>query len=678
MQQIVSNWHYWASYRQARALGHERVCARFQRQQAKGQEMRAWQAFAEFCFHAKLQRADDVLVELRQQKQILLTAHDKHVVELQARNTRILTLEETALSQTKIIEDVRRYALDVGTAHDKDVIELQECKEVSTRQTHLIADLQRQFKDAQDFDESQSQSIQNLEQVSASLAQVIENLNRQVQDAHEIWGKAHYVLQDKLEGTSRELQHALSANASLRGIEVQLKAEHSALKNECTRLRSYENSIATIRIRVDDLQTREDDACKQILSMQTTQRVLEGKLAASQKSLLQAQQMLQQSEDAAGTIAAEKIELEVVVKTLTASLLAFQSKCHESMEKLRFHNADLHERLVATELLSQTLFCDIDDVRMDLYHFTTYETGAAKLEEENNDLRSSIDAMNGTLKDLNIATIDQALRRSLEQFLSVRGRVMTLEAEKQTLMRECIRLRSTESSLSTFRSRVNEMQLREEAGQRNLLSLQVEKRNAERRLAEANESIRKSDNMLKHLTQDKVDLESELEALRIVNANLRHELVRNKLLHTQEHFSTLQSSHENVIATKSTLPDDGDQLDKLSQALQITVKKKSTLPDDEITYDKAGDEVVDEAVFPCSRQSDIDRGKMLTAVGELRNSLSARATRSRPFTPRLRPASMEAGPEAEGARVAEQTDVEKDKKRAIQAAIKLRAFLSSK
>jgi predicted nucleic acid-binding Zn-ribbon protein len=401
--------------------------------------------------------------------------------------------------------------------------------------------------------------------------------------------------------------------------------------------------------------------------MQTTQRALEGKLAASQKSLLQAQQMLQQSEDAARTIAAEKIELEVVVKTLTASLLAFQSTCHESMEKLRFHNADLNERLVATELLAQTLFCDLDAVRMDLYHFTTYETDAAKLEEENNDLRSSIDAMNGTMKDLNIATIDKALRRSLEQFLYVRGRVMTLEAEKQTLKRECIRLRSTESILSTFRSRVTEMQSREEAGQRTLLSLQAEKRNAERRLAEANESIRKSDNMLKHLTQDKVDLESELEALRIVNANLRHELVRNKLLHTEEHFSTLQSPHDNVIDSKSTLPD----------ALSVTVKEKSTLPDDEIRHDKAGDEVVDEAVFPYSRQSDIDRGKMLIAVGELRNSLSARATRSRPCAPRLRPASLEAAPEAEGARVAGQEDVEKDKKRAIQAAIKLRASLSS-
>jgi predicted nucleic acid-binding Zn-ribbon protein len=678
MQQIVSNWQYWASYRQARALGHERVCARFQRQQAKDQETRGWQAFAEFFFHAKLQRADDVLVELRQQKQVLLTAHDKHVVELQARDTRILILEETALSQAKLIEDVRRNARDVGTAHDKDVIELQECKEVSTRQTHLIADLQRQIEDAQDFDESQSQSIQNLEQVSASLAQVIEISNRQFQDAQEVRGKEHDELQDKLEGTSRELQHALSANANLRGIEVKLKAENSALKNECTRLRSYENSIATIRIRVDDLQTREDDACKQILSMQTTQRALEGKLAASQKSLLQAQQMLQQSEDAAGTIAAEKIELEFVVKTLTASLLAFQSKCHESMEKLRSHNADLNEKQVATKLLAQTLLCDLDAVRMDLYHFTTYETDAAKLEEGNNDLRSSIDAMNGTLKDLNIATIDKALRRSLEQFLSVRGRVMTLEAEQQTLKRECIRLRSTESSLSTFRSRVTEMQSREEAGQRTLLSLQAEKRNAERRLAEANESIRKSDNMLKHLTQDKVDLESELEALKIVNANLRHEIVRNKLLHTEEHFSTLQSPHENVIETKSTLPNDADQLDKLSQALPITEIEKSTLPDDEITHDEAGDEVVDEALFPYSRQSEIDRGKMLIAVGELRNALSARATRSRPCTLRLRPASLEAAPEAEGARVAGQEDVEKDKKRAIQAATKLRASLSSK
>jgi hypothetical protein len=256
--------------------------------------------------------------------------------------------------------------------------------------------------------------------------------------------------------------------------------------------------------------------------------------------------------------------------------------------------------------------------------------------------------------------------------------VMTLEAEQQTLKRECIRLRSTESSLSTFRSRVTEMQSREEAGQRTLLSLQAEKRNAERRLAEANESIRKSDNMLKHLTQDKVDLESELEALKIVNANLRHEIVRNKLLHTEEHFSTLQSPHENVIETKSTLPNDADQLDKLSQALPITEIEKSTLPDDEITHDEAGDEVVDEALFPYSRQSEIDRGKMLIAVGELRNALSARATRSRPCTLRLRPASLEAAPEAEGARVAGQEDVEKDKKRAIQAATKLRASLSSK
>ena len=221
------------------------------------------------------------------------------------------------------------------------------------------------------------------------------------------------------------------------------------------------------------------------------------------------------------------------------------------------------------------------------------------------------------------------------------------------------------------------MQSREEAGQHNMLSLQMEKRNAERRLAEAHESLRKSDVMIKHLTQDKVDLESELEMLRIVNASLRCVPDEKQGLGTaencapqetldsvnaQEHQYTLQRPHKN----KDNALADVEELQRVPPA-----------------ENKARDDNVDVLPRPVAelvhaRQSDIDRGKLLTAVGELQDSLSARARRSRPCTPRLHPASREAGLEREEAHVTGQEDVEADKQRAIQAAIRLRASLCSK
>ena len=729
MQQIVAKWHGWASYRHARALGHERMCIRFQQHKTVARETRAWEAFAKFCLQAKMQKLKNLqghvthpeqkLQELEQQVHDLLSAQEKHVVELQARNIQVLTLEDTAVSQAKIIEDMRRQVRDVGTAHDRDVIELQACKENSLRQAQLIADLQQQVKDARGADESegahakdvielqeckensiyqaqliadlqqqiqdargadeseraeQQNDLDNLKQVSAGQTQMIEDLQRQLQDTEGARNRFE-----------RELRDSISETARLRGNEMQLKAENSAIKNECSRLRSYESSIAMIRNRVDELQTREDAAGKEILSLQ-------GKLAASQKVLQQTQQMLQQSEDNVRTIAVKKTELEGVVQTLTASLSAFQTDAFASMEMLRAHNVDLSKKLVETESLARPLSSVLEAVHLDLYDFIACEAAVAQvqissqiaLKQENDDLRSSLEGFNANLEGFKIDQIDQALRCGLERVLSLRGHVMTLEAEKQTLRGECIRLRSAEQSLCTFRARLSEMQSREEDGQQNLLSLQKEKRNVERRLAEANESLRKSDVVIKHLTQDKVDLESELELQRIVNASLRRKPDEKQDYYAPQeqldHANAPQRPHENVNEDKNVLADD-DELtlaekkardDKLD-ILPMPVSLAQTQHTDELfAHGERGGGLLHAS------QSEIDRGKLLTAVGELQDSLSARARRSRPCTPRLHPPSRDAGLGAEEAHLPRQEDVETEKQRAIQAAIKLRTSRCSK
>ena len=108
---------------------------------------------------------------------------------------------------------------------------------------------------------------------------------------------------------------------------------------------------------------------------------------------------------------------------------------------------------------------------------------------------------------------------SSAEWIQTRGRLFELERSNLVLKNQCTRLQGFESSVAIIRARCEEMQTREEDAIKKMLSLQAEKRSVDLQLAEANESIRKLEWLLKLSSQEKVDLQVQVEMTRVCLEN---------------------------------------------------------------------------------------------------------------------------------------------------------------
>ena len=82
-----------------------------------------------------------------------------------------------------------------------------------------------------------------------------------------------------------------------------LQTENYSLTNECSRLKGAERSIASLRGRVEELQTREDAAHKQMLMMHSEKRSINRQLAEALEANRRAHAHVR-------LLAADKVELE--------------------------------------------------------------------------------------------------------------------------------------------------------------------------------------------------------------------------------------------------------------------------------------------------------------------------------------------------------------------------------
>ena len=675
------------------------------------------------------------------------------------------------------IPDLQEQIVDVHAVHGKDAKEPRAVRENEEEIEVALLDVQA----------AHEMELSKLRQ-SGELHDVIVSRLQATHFFVDKSSKSITMLESNVETLAFAVRCGVEQLWLLRGDFLKLTHENQALKSECSRLKGFENGVAAVRARVDDLQTKEERASKSIVSLQTVKRNLE----------LQ----LQQSQDTIKKLETEKLEVETstvsLLETLTSTVSLLENEnqgcvarvdaIKEDAQNAAYEFAQLLEsiedcvrtiepsisdiipsalnvlisisddkgmrvqelsdkllvkegRLQAASNLTESLALELNVASTHLteeianLHMRVTEGLESHMQEmrvlkektdqdaiekqvaHHMELQGCQAAESSSSERIqqfaaSLATTDAAIRTGLERVVAMRGHVMSLQTDKQAFKAECARLRGLEASLTTFQSRVSDMQSREDVAHKNTLALQTTKRAVERQLSEANESIRKHKVGTKHLTQEKVDLESEIEALKLVNARLKTHSMREAadelagetifFLQSEKRHLEMQLAELQAALWRSTpgiklLQTETPSLQSLSQAVHVVKLElaqrvdpqeqedssklhnkvetsdtcaqalKQGSPDTEANamYDQGQDgSNVSTTSSNVSTTSPVttnpvtlsmsprkligvgqdpsdsaamgsDRGMLLAAVQELRDSLTQRARKSRPSTPRL-------------------------------------------
>jgi len=272
---------------------------------------------------------------------------------------------------------------------------------------------------------------------------------------------------------------------------------------------------------------------------------------------------------------------------------------------------------------------------------------------------SAVDATVVRLQGL--ANIETAMTRSLEQIMNLRARVMQLETEKYTLNNKWHRAAGHERDVASLRHRVQELQTREEDVQKKMLGLHSDKRALERQLAEALEANRRALVNVRLLAEDKVELEQEILVMkeiagrpRVHDVALENEPAQNKV---------------------------GECDNELTGGRRMLAEGASSLGTEDIEALDAT-AVIDHIDAPSNaKTTERERSLLIERVEALHGSLTQRADKFRPSTPRL--GAWKSMLDREGGQgdvschgLEEESGDERE--RALRAAIRVRASLTCK